>query len=149
MPEHHERSEDGLLFSTDPARLDIDLIHDFLSRESYWVPGIRREFVEQAIARSICFAVYDQSRQLAFARVITDGAGFAWLADVFVLGDQRGHGLGKRLIEFVLSHPDLQRIRRFMLATRDAHDLYARFGFTSLAHPERLMERYDADALSR
>ena len=149
MPEHHERSEDGLLFSTDPARLDIDLIHDFLSRESYWVPGIRREFVEQAIARSICFAVYDESRQLAFARVITDGAGFAWLADVFVLGDQRGHGLGKRLIEFVLSHPDLQRIRRFMLATRDAHDLYARFGFTSLAHPERLMERYDADALSR
>jgi GNAT superfamily N-acetyltransferase len=149
MPGHHERSEDGLLFSTDPARLDIDLIHDFLSRESYWVPGIRREFVEQAIARSICFGVYDESRQLAFARVVTDGAGFAWLADVFVLGDQRGHGLGKRLIEFVLSHPDLQRIRRFMLATRDAHDLYARFGFTQLAHPERLMERYDADALSR
>lgn len=149
MPGHHERSEDGLLFSTDPARLDIDLIHGFLSRESYWVPGIRREFVEQAIARSICFAVYEEGRQLAFARVITDGAGFAWLADVFVLGDQRGQGLGKRLIEFVLSHPDLQRIRRFMLATRDAHDLYARFGFTPLAHPERLMERYDADALSR
>src|SRR5882672_5207429 len=115
MPGHHELSEDGLLFSTDPARLDIDLIHDFLSRESYWVPGIRREFVERAIARSICFAVYEGSRQLAFARVITDGAGFAWLADVFVLGDQRGQGLGKRLIEFVLSHPDLQRIRRFML----------------------------------
>ena len=149
MPGHHELSEDGLLFSTDPARLDIDLIHDFLCRESYWVPGIRREFVERAIARSICFAVYGENRQLAFARVITDGAGFAWLADVFVLGDQRGHGLGKRLIEFVLSHPDLQRIRRFMLATRDAHDLYARFGFTPLAHPERLMERYDADALSR
>lgn len=149
MPGHHERREDGLLFSTDPALLDIDLIHDFLCRESYWVPGIRREFVEQAIARSICFAVYEESRQLAFARVITDGAGFAWLADVFVVGDQRGHGVGKRLIEFVLSHQDLQRIRRFMLATRDAHDLYARFGFTPLAHPERLMERYDAEALSR
>jgi len=149
MPGHHERSEDGFLFSTDPGRLDIDLIHDFLSRESYWVPGIRREFVEQAITRSICFAAYEDARQVAFARVITDGAGFAWLADVFVLGDQRGHGLGKRLIEFVLSHPDLQRIRRFMLATRDAHDLYARFGFKPLAHPERLMERYDAEALSR
>jgi len=149
MHGHHERSEDGFLFSTDPGRLDIDLIHDFLSRESYWVPGIRREFVEQAIARSICFAAYEDARQVAFARVITDGAGFAWLADVFVLGDQRGHGLGKRLIEFVLSHPDLQRIRRFMLATRDAHDLYARFGFKPLAHPERLMERYDAEALSR
>ena len=85
MPEHHERSEDGLLFSTDRRRLDIDLIHDFLSRESYWVPGIRREFVETAIARSICFGVYEEDRQLAFARVITDGAGFAWLADVFVL----------------------------------------------------------------
>ena len=82
--------------------------------------------------------------------MITDGAGFAWLADVFVLGDQRGQRHSASvLIEFVLSHPDLQRIRRFMLATRDAHDLYARFGFTPLAHPERLMERYDADALSR
>ena len=142
-------NEGGLLFSTDRARLDIDRIHDFLSRESYWVPGIRREFVERAIANSICFAAYEGDRQLAFARVITDGAGFAWLADVFVLGDQRGLGLGKRLMEFVLAHPDLQRIRRFMLATRDAHDLYSRFGFTPLAHPERLMERYDAEALSR
>ena len=149
MPGHHEREEGGLLFSTDRARLDIDRIHDFLSRESYWVPGIRREFVERAIANSICFAAYEGDRQLAFARVITDGAGFAWLADVFVLGDQRGLGLGKRLMEFVLAHPDLQRIRRFMLATRDAHDLYSRFGFTPLAHPERLMERYDAEALSR
>lgn len=149
MPGHHEREEGGLLFSTDRARLDIDRIHDFLSRESYWVPGIRREFVERAIANSICFAAYEGDRQLAFARVITDGAGFAWLADVFVLSDQRGLGLGKRLMEFVLAHPDLQRIRRFMLATRDAHDLYSRFGFTPLAHPERLMERYDAEALSR
>jgi GNAT superfamily N-acetyltransferase len=129
--------------------LDIDRIHEFLSRESYWVPGIHREFVERAIANSICFGVYEDDRQLAFARVISDGAGFAWLADVFVLGDHRARGLGKRLIEFVLAHPDLQRIRRFMLATRDAHDLYSRFGFTALAHPERLMERYDAEALSR
>ena len=128
QPGHHERTERGLLFSTDRARLDIDLIHDFLSRESYWVPGIRREHVE---------------------RVISDGAGFAWLADVFVAKDHRRRGIGRKLIAFVMAHPDLQAIRRFMLATRDAHDLYARFGFTPLAHPERLMERYDADALSR
>jgi N-acetylglutamate synthase-like GNAT family acetyltransferase len=149
MHEHHERSEGGLLFSTDRGRLDIDLIHDFLSRESYWVPGIRREFVERAIAHSVCFGVYERDRQLAFARVITDCAGFAWLADVFVVADDRSRGIGKQLMEFVMAHPDLQHIRRFMLATRDAHDLYARFGFTPLAHPERLMERYDADALSR
>lgn len=149
MPEHHERNEGGLLFSTDRGRLDIDLIHGFLSRESYWVPGIRREFVETAIANSICFGVYERARQVAFARVITDGAGFAWLADVFVVAADRGRGVGKRLMEFVMAHPDLQHIRRFMLATRDAHDLYASFGFTPLAHPERLMERYDAQALSR
>ena len=149
MSGHHERSDGEFLFSTDRGRLDIDLIHDFLSRESYWVPGIRREFVERAIGNSVCFGVYERDRQLAFARVITDGAGFAWLADVFVVEDQRGRGIAKRLMEFVMAHPDLQRIRRFMLATRDAHDLYARSGFTPLAHPERLMERYDADALSR
>jgi GNAT superfamily N-acetyltransferase len=145
----HEKTEDGLLFSTDRGRLDIDMIHAFLSTESYWVPGIRREFVERAIETSLCFAILDGARQLAFARVITDGAGFAWLADVFVVADARGRKLGERLVEFVLAHPDLQRIRRFMLATRDAHGLYAKYGFTPLAHPERIMERYDADALSR
>ena len=113
------------------------------------MPGIRRELVETAIERSICFGVYDGARQLAFARVISDGAGFAWLADVFVAGTERGSGIGKRLIAFVMAHPDLQRIRRFMLATRDANGLYTQFGFTPLAHPERIMERYDADALSR
>jgi len=145
----HEKTEDQLLFSTDRSRLDIDAIHAFLSTESYWVPGIRREFVERAIETSLCFAIFDGPRQLAFARVITDGAGFAWLADVFVVADARGQKLGERLIDFVLAHPDLQRIRRFMLATRDAHGLYAKYGFTPLAHPERIMERYDADALSR
>jgi GNAT superfamily N-acetyltransferase len=154
----HEKTEDGLLFSTDRGRLDIGAIHAFLSTESYWVPGIRREFVERAIENSLCFGVFDTSvrpevskgtRQLAFARVITDGAGFAWLADVFVVADARGRKLGERLIEFVIAHPDLQHIRRFMLATSDAHGLYAKFGFTPLARPERIMERYDPDALSR
>jgi GNAT superfamily N-acetyltransferase len=149
MSLHHERNEDGFLFSTDRGRVDIDLVHAFLSRESYWVPGIRREFVERAIEHSICFGVYVNKRQIAFARVISDCAGFAWLADVFVVAEHRGGGIGKRLIAFVLEHPDLQHIRRFMLATRDAHGLYGGVGFTPLAHPERLMERYDADALSR
>jgi len=149
MSLHHERNEDGFLFSTDRSRVDIDLVHAFLSGESYWVPGIRREFVERAIEHSLCFGVYENERQIAFARVISDCAGFAWLADVFVVAEHRGGGIGKRLIAFVLEHPDLQRIRRFMLATRDAHGLYEGFGFTPLTHPERLMEHYDADALSR
>lgn len=149
MGEHHERIEDGLVFSTDRARLDIGLVHDFLSRESYWVPGIRRELVECAIANSICFGVYEDGRQLGFARVVTDGAGFAYLGDVFVVDAARGRGLGKRLMDFVMAHPQLQRIRRFMLATRDAHGLYARHGFAPLANPGNFMERYDPDALSR
>jgi GNAT superfamily N-acetyltransferase len=149
MNERYEREADGWLFSTDRAQLDIELIHAFLSRESYWVRGIRRELVERAIANSICFGVYADGRQLGFARVVSDGAGFAYLADVFVVRSARGRGLGKRLVEFVMAHPDLQRIRRFLLATQDAHGLYAQFGFAPLTAPERFMERYDADALSR
>lgn len=149
MGEHHETSNDGLVFSTDRAHLDIDLIHDFLSRESYWVPGIHRELVELSVANSLCFGVYEDGRQLGFARVITDGAGFAYLCDVFVVDAARGRGLGKRLMTFVMGHPQLQRVRRFMLATRDAHDLYARHGFAPLANPDSFMERYDPDALSR
>lgn len=125
------------------------MIHGFLSRDSYWVAGIHRELVERSIAHSLCFGVYAQARQLGFARVVTDRVGFAYLADVFVVTSARGQGLGKRLVAFVLAHPDLQRIRRFMLATRDAHELYAQHGFTPLADAGRFMERYDADALSR
>ena len=137
-------------FSTDRARLDVDLIHAFLRDDSYWVPGITRERVERAIANSLCFGAYDAGgAQIAFARVVTDGVGFAWLADVFVVEARRGSGLGQRLIEHVLAHPDLQGLRRFMLATRDAHGLYARYGFTPLANPARYMERYDPDASSR
>jgi GNAT superfamily N-acetyltransferase len=149
MGEYHEIGEDGLVFSTDRARLDIDLIHDFLSRESYWVPGIHRELVELGIANSLCFGVYEDGRQLGFARVVTDCAGFAYLCDVFVVDAARGRGLGKRLMSIVAGHPQLQRVRRFMLATRDAHGLYARHGFAPLANPSHFMERYDSDALSR
>lgn len=149
MGVYNQTGEDGLVFSTDRARLDIDLIHVFLSRESYWVPGIHRELVETAIANSLCFGVYEGRRQLGFARVVTDGAGFAYLGDVFVVEAARGRGLGKRLVAFVMEHPQLQRVRRFMLATRDAHALYARYGFAPLASPDVFMERYDPDALSR
>ena len=105
--------------------------------------------VGRAIERSLCFGVYEGTRQLGFARVVTDGAGFAYLGDVFVVDAARGRGIGKRLMEFVFAHPDLGRVRRFMLATRDAHGLYAQYGFTPLANPEKFMERYDPDALSR
>ena len=149
MGAHEDRMVDGILFSCDRARLDVGAIHEFLSRDSYWVPGIHRSLVERSIAHSICFGGYDGTRQVAFARVVTDGAGFAYLCDVFVLPDVRGKGLSKRLMEYVMAHPELQHIRRFLLATRDAHDLYAKFGFTPLAHPHRFMERYDPEALSR
>jgi GNAT superfamily N-acetyltransferase len=149
MGDHHERMLDGRLFSSDKTRLDIDAIHQFLADESYWIPGVHRELVERSVANSLCFGVYENARQVAFARIVTDGVGFAYLCDVFVIAAARGVGLGKQLMTFVLEHPDLQRIRRFMLATRDAHALYTQFGFTPLAAPESFMERYDADALSR
>lgn len=135
--------------SDDPARLDRELIFRFLSEESYWVPGIRREHVERAIRHSLCFGAYREGAQLAFARCVTDRAGFAYLADVFVVPAARGQGISKTLMDAILSHPDLACVRRFILATRDAHGLYAQFGFAPLERPERFMERYDPDALSR
>ncbi len=125
--------------STDPGRLDLDAIHAYLSR-SYWSPGIPRDTVARAIAGSICFGVYHRGGQVGFARVVTDRATFAYLADVYVLEDHRGRGLSKRLMHAVMSHAELQGLRRVMLATRDAHGLYAQFGFAGLADPSRLME---------
>jgi predicted N-acetyltransferase YhbS len=145
----HELAEGDLLLSTDKARLDVAAIHRFISEESYWTPGIARELVDRAIANSLCFGAYAGGAQVGFARVVTDYVGFAYLADVFVRREWRGSGIGKRLMRFVFDHPQLQNMRRFMLATRDAHDLYAGFGFKPLANPQRFMERYDADALSR
>jgi GNAT superfamily N-acetyltransferase len=126
--------------STDPARLDIDVIHRFLRDDSYWAAGVDREIVERSIDNSICFGLYDESRQVGFARVVTDRAAFAYLADVFVLPDHRGRGLGKWLVETVLSHPDLQNLRRFFLGTADAHSLYERHGFRPI-DPALMMER--------
>jgi GNAT superfamily N-acetyltransferase len=126
--------------STDRERLDFDLVHTFLSEEAYWSLGVARDVVERSIDNSICFGLYEDGEQVGFARVVTDRAAFAYLADVFVLPDHRGRGLGKWLIETVLSHPDLQGLRRFFLGTADAHALYERYGFGPI-DPGRMMER--------
>jgi len=125
--------------STDRARLDRTVIHEFL-RESYWARGIPREVVDRSIDNALCFGLFEGSRQVGFARVISDFATFAYLSDVFLLPSHRRRGLAAWLMEVVMSHPDLQNLRRWMLATRDAQPLYRKFGFTALANPERIME---------
>lgn len=122
-------------------RVDIDVVHRYLSEESYWAKGITRERVERAIAHSIPFSAFEDGAQIGFARVITDRATFAYLADVFVLPSHRGRGVAKKIMEAVCAHPELQDLRRWMLVTRDAHALYEQFGFRALAAPERHMER--------
>jgi GNAT superfamily N-acetyltransferase len=129
-------------FTCDKQRLDIEAIHGFLAT-SYWSPGIPRTVVERAIANSLCFAVFHENRQIGFARIVTDKATFAYLADVYILPEHRGKGLSKRLVEQVIQHPDLQGLRRMMLATLDAHGLYLKYGFRPLAAPERMMEIHD------
>lgn len=130
-----------LRVSTDKQRLDVALIHQFLSTQAYWSRGIPRETVERAIDGSLCAGGYlDDGDQVAFARVITDGATFGYLADVFVLPAHRGKGYSKVLVEALLAQPQLQGLRRFMLATSDAHDLYARYGFGAPQQPNLLME---------
>jgi GNAT superfamily N-acetyltransferase len=140
MPNHFEAHRDGFLISTDPDRLDLDTVCDFLTR-AYWAKGRPREATERAYAHSLVFGLYDGSRQIGVARVLSDYAIFAYLMDVFVHEDYRGRGLGKWLVETVLSHPDVKDVRRWMLATSDAHELYARFGFKSPGQPELWMER--------
>jgi len=130
--------------SADPGRFDVTAIHAYLTR-SYWSPGVPRATVERAIAHSLSFGLFHGDAQVGFARVVTDRATFAYLADVYVLEDHRGRGLSKWLLEAVLADADLQGLRRFLLATRDAHGLYARYGFKALANPTRLMEIYDPD----
>lgn len=133
------QSADAIEVSSDPARLDRDLVHGFLSCESYWAMGIARETVERAIDGSIPFGLYENGLQVGFARAVTDGATFAWIADLFVVGSHRRRGLGLRLLEAVLDHPEIRGARNVLLATADAHGLYARYGFTPLAQPDRYL----------
>ena len=127
------------VISTDRARLDVDWIHASL-RETYWAKGIPRDVVERSLANSMVFGAYDGERQIAVARVITDHATFAYLADVFVDPAYRGRGIGVALMRAIRAHPDLQNLRRWLLATANAHGLYQKFGFTPLAEPSRFME---------
>src|SRR5262245_50020555 len=133
--------------TSDVSRFDVAAIHAFLSR-SYWSTGIPRSVVEQAIANSVCFGVLAGKQQVGFARVVTDKATFAYLADVYVLEEHRGKGLARRMLEAVFAHPELQGLRRVLLVTRDAHALYAKFGFTPLAKPDRLMELHRPNVYS-
>jgi GNAT superfamily N-acetyltransferase len=157
-----EHRRGGFLISTNPARLDLNLIHDFLTN-CYWARGIPKDVVARSIEHSLCFGIYDESRgtpplpaepdrsdaqtpvQVGFARVISDFATIAYLGDVFVLESCRGRGLGKCMVECIMRHPALQGLRRWILLTRDAHELYARVGFTPLTKPQRYMELHDPD----
>ncbi len=132
--------------STDKTRLQVPVIHEFLSQESYWARGRSIEQTKTAIENSICFGVYQGERQIGFARVVSDCATFAYLGDVFIIEEFRGQGVSKWLMETIISHPELQGLRRWVLATRDAHTLYEKFGFHALTFPERWMERPAPDA---
>jgi len=142
---YHEWARDGYVVSTEPGRLDVVAIHNFLAEESYWARGIAREVVERALSNSLCFGLYADERQIGFARVITDYATYGYLNDVYVLAAHRGRGLGKWLLGCVITHPDLTGLRRFGLTTRDGQALYAQFGWTALHYPERHMERLPPD----
>jgi GNAT superfamily N-acetyltransferase len=137
---HHEQQHGDILVTTDPARLDRDAIHDFLSG-SYWAKGIPREVMERSIRHSLCFGAFDGGRQVGFARVVSDRATFAYVADVFVVESHRGRGIGGRIMACITSHPELQNLRLWTLFTRDAHGLYRQYGFREARYPDRLMER--------
>jgi len=137
---------DEFVISTDKNLLDLELIQKFLSVESYWAQTRTIEQTRRAIENSLCFGIFAENAQIGFARVVSDSATFAYIGDVFVLKDYRGRGLSKWLMETIISYPDLQGLRRWVLATRDAHGLYEQFDFSALRHPERWMERTAPDA---
>ena len=136
------------MITTDKEKFDVDLIHSFLTN-SYWAEGISREIVRRSIDGALCFGVFENNKQIGFARMITDKATFAYLADVFIMEEYRGRGLSKWLMQIIMSHPDLQGLRRMMLATRDAHELYKKFGFTPLNNVDRWMHIHDPDVYKR
>ena len=144
----HEWRQGEYLISTDKSRLDLTLIHNFLTR-SYWAAGIPLEIVRRSIENSLSFGLYREDQQIGYARVITDYATFAYLGDVFILEPFRGQGLSKWLMEVIVTHPDLQGFRRWILLTKDAHGLYKKAGFTGVKTPERYMERFFPDVYER
>ncbi|MBI3137490.1 MAG: GNAT family N-acetyltransferase [Sphingobacteriales bacterium] len=147
MSLHYEVKKEDFLISTDPVLLEMDVIHGYLSGESYWAQGIPLPVLQKALSNSLCFGLYREGHQVGFARLVTDKATFAYLADVFILPEQRGRGLSKWLIEVIQSHPELQGLRRWMLMTRDAQGLYKQFGWTVLDEDarQRSMQRHFKD----
>jgi len=139
-----EWRKDNYLLSTDKSKIDVQAVHRFLS-QSYWAEGIPEEVVQRSIDNSLCFTIYHHDKLVGFARVISDAATFAYLADVFIIPEERGRGLSRWLMNVIINHPQLQGLRRLILATRDAHDLYAQFGFTPFDKPERWMQRHNPD----
>ena len=139
-------TRDEFTIDTDGSRLNVDAIQSFLENESYWARSRTREQTERAIENSICFGLYQGDRLIGFARVVSDCATFAYVGDVYVIDEFRGRGLSKWLMQAMLEHADLQGLRRWVLATRDAHGLYSQFGFRELVHPDRWMERPAPDA---
>ena len=134
-----QTSARNIVVTTDRSRLDLDVIHGFLTT-SYWARGVPRDVVARSMEHSLCFGAFDEGRQVGFARVVSDRATFAYICDVFALESHRGRGVGKSLMAAIMSHPELQGLRRWTLFTRDAHGLYRQFGFCAAGQPERLME---------
>ena len=150
IEKNYKASKDDYLISTDPSLLDVDVIYDYLSGESYWAKNIPRDVVEKSIANSLCFGVYHHNKQIGFARLITDKATFAYLADVFIISEYRGKGLSKWLIQVIHAHPELQGLRRWVLGTRDAHGLYEQFGWTIFDEDirKRFMQKHTKNGYS-
>lgn len=151
MSNHLELLKEDYTISTDTARLNVDVIYQYLSEESYWAKGIPRSVVEKSIANSLCFGIYYKIQQIGFARVISDKATFAYLGDVFILPAHRGKGLSKWLMQTIHAHPDLQNLRRWWLGTKDAHGLYEQFGWTRINEDvsKRFMQKHNADVYKR
>jgi GNAT superfamily N-acetyltransferase len=135
-----KKSENMIQISTDKTRLDIDLIHGFLSKESYWAKDRDTEIVKRSIENSLCFGLFIEDKQIGFARVVTDYAVFAWILDVFILKEYRSRGYGKMLMSAIMTHDKLQKLQRWGLGTDDAHGLYEQFGFKLLRKPQNMME---------
>jgi GNAT superfamily N-acetyltransferase len=149
MDLQYEYVVDGFCFSTDKAKIDLAYVHHFLSQQSYWATGVPIEIVKRSIENSLSFGVYFENKQIGFARLITDFATFGYLADVFVDEQFRGKGISKNLMQFIFSLDELKIFRRMILATRDAHSLYTKYGFKPLALPDRFMELHNPDVYKK
>ena len=140
-----EWKKNDLLITDDSTRINFDAVTRFLCQESYWAQDLTPVQVKRSIKNSLCFSVWDGPKQIGFARVVTDYAVFGYIGDVFIIASCRGKGLGKWLMQCIMSHPDVKALKKLMLATTDAHSLYTQYGFTQLRHPEWVMERYNRD----